>query len=308
MLIAGRDDEWERWLAPSAEEPQPAACIAVGDEVVGWVDFDTNREWLPVGGVNIGYNVFAKRRGRGYATRAVQLLLHRLALEGRHHIAAMLIDAENKASVAVAARARFTLRGNINASRYFVRQVPPVSYSDGTIAIRRQHPDDLDADLAAKDDEQIDRLWLPGERERWEAMMPAEQRTHALRGLQANHDSFGRGPKWTFAVDAGSTTYVAYIDCDLANPDVPAGEANISYSAHPDHRGKGYVSRAVRLILRFLSDHTATRQAHLVIDPANSASLRVARAVGAVEIERFVNQRGHVMCRYVLPVGSASAS
>lgn len=176
---------------------------------------------------------------------------------------------------------------------------PDVRYTDGTRTIRRQHPDDLDADLAAKDDEQIAWLWLPGQRERWEAMTATEQREHALRVLQSNHDSFGPGPKWTFAVDVGSDRAVAYVDCDLANEHVPAGEANVSYSAHPDHRGNGHVSAAVRLLFQFLTDHTGAREAHFVIDPANVASLRVAQAVGATEVDRFVDGTGLVRARYV---------
>jgi RimJ/RimL family protein N-acetyltransferase len=160
----------------------------------------------------------------------------------------------------------------------------------------------LDADLAAKDDEQIRWLRLPGQRETWEAMTQAEQRSHALRGLQANRDSFGSGRKWTFAVDIDATPYVAYVDCDLANPEVPAGEANISYSCHPDRRGNGYVRRAVRLILQFLADHTATRRAHLLIDEENTASLRVAHTLDVTKLERFVNERGRVMNRHVMDI------
>ncbi len=303
LLVAGRDAEWQRWLGPGgSEDPDPTGCVTIDDEVVGWVDYDLERDWLVDGEVNVGYSILAAHRGCGYASRAVQLLLHRLAIEGVHHTATLLINRENNASLAVAERAKFARVGDIGNSGYFKRAIPLLSYTDGTVTFRRQRPDDVDADLEAKDDEQMNWLWLAGQREAWEAMTPRQQRDHAIRCLQANHDAFGTGPKWTFAVDTTDATYVAYVDCDLANAEVPAGEANISYSAHPHYRGHGYVSRALRLILHFLHDHTGARTAHIVVEPANTNSLRVARAVGAVETARFTNERGRQMIRNTVPI------
>jgi RimJ/RimL family protein N-acetyltransferase len=183
-----------------------------------------------------------------------------------------------------------------------VRARPDLAYSDGRLTIRSLGPGDLEMDLAAKDDEQIDWLWEPGQREHWESMAPEEQRAHALRGLQEAENNFGPGPTWRFAVDTESDRYVAYVDCDLANPHVPHGQANVSYSCHPAHRGRGYASSGVRLALRFLAEQTTATEAHLLVDADNVASRRVARAVGAREVERWVNERGRVMIRHVVGV------
>lgn len=277
-------------------------CIVVNDQVVGWVDYDVDCTWLEPGEVNLGYNLFAPHRGQGYATRAVQLLMHHLAVDTEHQTATLLIHPQNHRSLALAARARFTAHGQLDGSRYFRRPVPPLTYTDATVTIRRPSTDDLDADLEAKDDAQMDWLWRPGERQSWEAMTSEEQRAHALLGLRANHRAFGTGPKWTFAVDTANAACVAHVDCDLANEHVPPGEANVSYSSHPAHRGRGYVSSAVRLLTQFLADHTGARLAHLVVDEGNVASSRVAAAVGARATERWSTHAGRVMIRHVMPI------
>lgn len=182
----------------------------------------------------------------------------------------------------------------------FTRPVPPVTYNDGVVTIRRQRADDIDRHLEAIDDQQIDWLWEPGDREKWEALSPAQQRARNLTHLSASHESFGAGPIWRFSADTMDANYVAYVDCDLANNHVAAGEANISYTGHPARRGQGNVSRAVRLLTQFLLDHTGARSAHIIVDEQNAASLRVARAVGATESQRWVNEHGRTMIRHVL--------
>lgn len=121
ILIAGRDEEFHRWLGEGNEHPRPSACIVVDGLIVGWVDYDTDREWLHPGEINVGYNVFREHRGNGYATRAVPLLLQSLAERTEYHTATLLINVRNGASLAVARRCGFSTAGDIDGRPYFKR-------------------------------------------------------------------------------------------------------------------------------------------------------------------------------------------
>ncbi len=236
------------------------------------------------------------------AFRALQLLMHHLAVRTSFRLALLDVPPSDAAYLAIATAAGFSARTAGRGAGVLSRPVPPLTYTDGVVTIRRQRPDDIDAHLAAIDDEQIDWLWEPGSREQWEALSPDQQRARNVAHLRRCHDSFGDGPKWTFSVDGQSVTYLAYIDCDLGNEDVPAGQANIAYTAHPAYRGQGNVSRAVRLVTRFLRDHTGAQYAHIIADSQNTASLRVALAAGATQTGRWENEHGRIMIRHVLPV------
>jgi RimJ/RimL family protein N-acetyltransferase len=277
----------------------PVAAIVAGDDVAGWVSYDAGWGRLGPGEVLVRYEI---RGAHDRAFRAVQLLLHHLASRTDCRTAILRVPRGDADALALAAAAGFTGGEAVGGEDVLRRPVPPLGYTDGVVTIRRQRPDDIDRHMEAIDDEQIDWLWEPGDRQKWEAQTWDQQRAHNLAHLHAVHESFGAGPKWTFSADRADAPYVAYVDCDLANDDVPAGEANISYAGHPGHRGQGNVSRAVRLITHFLRDHTGAGSAHIVVEVGNTPSLRVARAVAATETERWHDEHGRTMIRHVLPL------
>jgi RimJ/RimL family protein N-acetyltransferase len=102
------------------------ACIVLDGAVIGWLDGDPGADGLQPGEVNIGYNVFAPHRGQGYATRAVGLLLGRLASDGAHPVAVLRIDRGNAASLRVADKAGFTLAGEWPDELRFARPLSTV--------------------------------------------------------------------------------------------------------------------------------------------------------------------------------------
>jgi RimJ/RimL family protein N-acetyltransferase len=126
VLIAARDDAFYRWLGAGSDKPRPTACIVLGEQVAGWVDHDhdADHDWLCDGEVNIGYFVFAEYPGNDYATQAVELLLQHLARETQYTTATLLIDPENEAWLAVAARCGFESEDDVRGKRYFTHGSP----------------------------------------------------------------------------------------------------------------------------------------------------------------------------------------
>ena len=123
LLVEGRDEEFFRWLGPGAEVPHPVACIWVDDQLVGWVDYDLDHDWLRPGQVNVGYHLFPTARGKGFASRAVELLLLHLSRDTEHSVATLLIDPGNAGSLALARRLGFDEAGEVRGQLFFTRGV-----------------------------------------------------------------------------------------------------------------------------------------------------------------------------------------
>ena len=123
MLVEGRDDEFFRWLGPGAESPSPVACVWVDDELVGWVDYDVEHEWIRPDEVNVGYYLFPSAKRKGHASRAVKLLLLHLSRDTEYAVATLLIHPENDRSLRLARRLGFVERGEIEGELFFARDV-----------------------------------------------------------------------------------------------------------------------------------------------------------------------------------------
>jgi GNAT superfamily N-acetyltransferase len=125
LLIEGRDEEFHRWLGPGAKVPAPVACVWIGNELIGWVDYDLEHDWLLPGQVNVGYYLFPGARGKGYASRAVELLLLHLRRDTEHTVATLVIHPDNERSLSLARRLGFVEAGEVDGSLFFTREVTP---------------------------------------------------------------------------------------------------------------------------------------------------------------------------------------
>jgi len=134
VLVAGRDAEFSRFLGEGSDQPDPTACIVVEDGVVGWVDFDHDRSWLEPDEVNLGYHVFAPHRRRGYATRAVLLLMEHLARHTDWRVATLLIHPDNARSLAVAQHTGFVRVDDLDGNPYWKKPIRPGGAGGGVTA------------------------------------------------------------------------------------------------------------------------------------------------------------------------------
>lgn len=135
--LAGDDEENVRWLSGGVstietvrnwilrnreawENDGPVYSFAVFEaktkRQVGMVEANSNPAQvagLVKGEVNISYNIYPFARGKGYATKAVNLILTFLKEKG-FKTALILVNPENKKSLGVAGRAGFTRIGENN--------------------------------------------------------------------------------------------------------------------------------------------------------------------------------------------------
>jgi RimJ/RimL family protein N-acetyltransferase len=124
--LAGEDAELVRWLSggpgtlPGVEAyirrtiaqwaaggPKLAFGIRTGEGLAGTIDVDLALPGLQPGEANLAYGLYPAFRGRGIATRAVQLACRYLCDRGDVDRAVIRTHPDNAASAAVAERAGF---------------------------------------------------------------------------------------------------------------------------------------------------------------------------------------------------------
>lgn len=75
---------------------------------------------------------------------------------------------------------------------------------------------------------------------------------------------------------------VGWVDHDDERTWLEPGEVNLGYNVFAEHRGHGYATRAVALLVQHLAECGSVDVATLLIDPENERSLALARRAGFV--------------------------
>jgi RimJ/RimL family protein N-acetyltransferase len=145
---------------------------------------------------------------------------------------------------------------------------PSNTLADGVVVLSPLGWDDVEPHLAGEDAELV--RWLsggPGTR--------ATVRAHVRRAIERWADD---GPKLSFGIRLdGGTVLAGTIDVEL---DRAARRAGLSYGIYAAYRRRGLATRAVRLAARYLGERGDVHRISIDVDPANTASIGVARRAG----------------------------
>ena len=170
----------------------------------------------------------------------------------------------------------------------------PVHLSDGVVRLSPFGLAHARAHLAGEDAELV--RWLNGG-----PGTPDGVAAYARRCERCWAD--GADPR-AFAITVGGTGEQAgYIDLRFRAEYITAGEVNVSYGIYPQWRGRGLVTRAVRLVCEYAGREGA-RWAVIRTDPGNRRSADVARRAGFRFDRRVVESGGEVFDRHLLDLAS----
>ena len=327
MWEMAQDPEMQRWTAiPVPHTRAMSEQFALEHVPRGW-DEGTARGWAIEttegggaryagnvdvrGGVvaDLGFALHPWARGRGVMARAVRLALDWSFTEGSTEAIHWRSQVGNEASLRVAHACGFRLHGTVPGllhERGVVHDAWTASLSFGEpplartrwadapvletarVLLRPLRHDDAPRVVEACSDP-VTRHWLAG--------LPTPYTPASARDFV--HDcvwNAATGTKLTWAVadpeDDRLLALVTIMDLQGLNPST----AELGYWAHPDARGRGVVTDAVRLAVEhaFAADGLGLQRLSLLAAASNLASNQVAERVGfrRVGVERQAERLG----------------
>jgi RimJ/RimL family protein N-acetyltransferase len=136
------------------------------------------------------------------------------------------------------------------------------------VHLRPWRPDDADAVFAACQDEDI---------QRWTTVPSPYTREDAVAYVTEVAPAAWADGGAVFAVVDAVTGRVAG---SIGAHGMTDGVAHVGYWTAPDARGRGLTSDALRTLTGWLLQERGAARVELVVEPANTASVRVAEAAG----------------------------
>ncbi|MEO6886737.1 MAG: GNAT family N-acetyltransferase [Jatrophihabitantaceae bacterium] len=240
----------------------------------------------------IGYWVAPTAQGNGYATEATQILSGWGFEHGLPRVE-LCCDVRNVASAATALRAGFTFegvrRGFVNdasgrhALAMFARtdfddgepiepafaRLPAEGLSDGAITLRTMQADDAVSDSEQENDPVSVSVGFTGK--------AGPQRGFLDKADRAGLDFLVGTVARCTVIDDETGRFAGSIQMRKAGP---PGVGGIGYTIHPDFRGRGYTTRALRLLAAWAFDVAGYARLELGAKTKNVASQRAAAAAG----------------------------
>lgn len=97
-----------------------------------------------------------------------------------------------------------------------------------------------------------------------------------VQTIERDYPEFGFGRFAVIPKDTGRLI----ASCGLLRERWPAGEAEVAYRFVPSSWGHGYATEAASAVCRYAFDTVGLRRVMACIDPANAASIKVAKKLG----------------------------
>jgi RimJ/RimL family protein N-acetyltransferase len=162
--------------------------------------------------------------------------------------------------------------------------LPEPPLTDGEVLLRPWALADVPAVTAACQDPEIPR---------WTVVPYAYEERHAIEFIGRREEDLAAGRELALAIVDRDDRVLGAIG--VSNFDWPDLKGEIGYWVAREARGRGVGTRAVRLLSRWAIEELGLERIELFANPANAASLGLARAAGFTRegtLRRYRRRRG----------------